>query len=111
MIPPGAFFDLREIAIRANRAASGCPLLAVELPAMSRFSKFAAPGMNLPESPFQVSRSRGGRYACSESGIFLCAEPSLLEHNGGIVTCCFFTTVPSQAVVTRSNSKIPIEFP
>ena len=32
MIPPGAFFDLREIAIRANRAASGCPLLAVELP-------------------------------------------------------------------------------
>jgi hypothetical protein len=35
VIPPEAFFDLREIAIRANRAASGCPLLAVELPAMS----------------------------------------------------------------------------
>jgi hypothetical protein len=29
-----------KIAIRANRAASGCPLLAVELPAMSVFGNF-----------------------------------------------------------------------
>ena len=33
MIPPGAFFYLHETAICANRAASGCLLLAVELPA------------------------------------------------------------------------------
>jgi hypothetical protein len=30
-----------------------------------------APGAGkLPKSPFQVSRSRGGRYACRQSGIF-----------------------------------------
>ena len=39
---------------------------------------------NLPEIPFQVSRSRGGRYACRQSGIFLGVEPSLLEHNGAM---------------------------
>jgi hypothetical protein len=33
--PARAFFYLHEIAICANRAASGCLLLAVELPAMS----------------------------------------------------------------------------
>ena len=61
--------------------------------------------MNLPIIPFQVSRSRGGRYACRQSGIFLCLEPSLLEHNGAIVTCCFSQRYRSQAVVKRSNSK------
>ena len=35
MIPPGAFLELREIAICANRAASRCLPLMVELPAMS----------------------------------------------------------------------------
>jgi hypothetical protein len=67
--------------------------------------------MNLPIIPFQVSRSRGGRCACRQSGVFLCAEPSFLEHNGGIVTCCFSQRYRSQAVVKRSNSKSTIEFP
>jgi hypothetical protein len=56
VIPSGAFFDLREIAIRANRAAGGCPLLAVELPAMSAFDQVlvgASLGrVNLAKSPF-----------------------------------------------------------
>jgi hypothetical protein len=42
---------------------------------------------------------------------FLMLEPSLLEHNGGIVTCCFSQRYRSQAVVKRSNSKSTIEFP
>jgi len=62
-------------------------------------------------SPVQVSRARGGRYACRQSGIFLCVEPSLLEHNGAIVTCCFSQRYRFQAVVKRSNSKSTIEFP
>ncbi len=33
--------------------------------------------MNLPITPFELSRSRGGRYACRQSGIFVCMEPSL----------------------------------
>ena|ERR1700685_476111 len=66
---------------------------------------------NLPIIPFQVSRSRGGRCACRQSGVFLCAEPSFLEHNGGIVTYCFSQRYRSQAVVKRSNSKSTIEFP
>jgi hypothetical protein len=41
VIPSGAFFDLREIAIRANRAASGCPLLAVELLQCRLLTKFS----------------------------------------------------------------------
>jgi hypothetical protein len=65
----------------------------------------------LPQTPFQVSRWRGGRCACRQSGIFLCVEPSFLEHNGGIVTCCFSQRYRSQAVVKRSNSKSTIEFP
>jgi hypothetical protein len=40
--PAGAFFDLREIAICENRAASGGPLLAAELPEMSRFRQVRA---------------------------------------------------------------------
>jgi hypothetical protein len=72
---------------------------------------FDHPGVSLTISSFQVSRSRGGRYACRQSGIFLCVEPSLLEHNGGIVTCCFSQRYRSQAVVKRSNSKSTIEFP
>jgi hypothetical protein len=39
-IPPGSFFDLREIAICANRAASGRLLMAAELPAKSVFGNF-----------------------------------------------------------------------
>ena len=66
---------------------------------------------SLPIIPFQVSRSRGGRCACRQSGIFLCVEPSFLEHNGGIVTCYFSQRYRSQAVVKRSNSKSTIEFP
>jgi hypothetical protein len=42
VIPPGAFFYLREIAICANRAASGCLLLAVELPAKSALLRWSA---------------------------------------------------------------------
>ena len=38
----GAFFDLREIAICANRAASGCQRLPVELPAESAFEQLRA---------------------------------------------------------------------
>ena len=38
----GAFFDLREIAICANRAASGCQRLPVELPAESNFEQLRA---------------------------------------------------------------------
>ena len=56
---------------------------------------------HLPRRAFQVSRSRGGRYASRQSGIFLCVEPSLLEHNGAIVTCCFSQRHRSQAVVKR----------
>jgi hypothetical protein len=67
--------------------------------------------VNLLKTPFQVSRSRGGRYAWRQSGSFLCVEPSLLEHNGAIVTCCFTQRYRSQAVVKRSNRKSPIEFP
>ena len=81
----------------------------------SRFGLFPrlknqVPG-KLPIIPFQVSRSRGGRYACRQSGIFLCAEPSLLVHNGAIVTYCFSQQRRSQAVVKRSNCKNTIEFP
>jgi hypothetical protein len=64
-------------------------------------------GMNLPITPFQVSRSRGGRYACRQSSVFLCIEPSLLEHNGAIVTSCFSQRYRFQAVVKRSSSKNP----
>ena len=47
----------------------------------------------------------------STPGYFLCVEPSLLEHNGAIVTRSFSQRRPSQAVVKRSNSKSTIEFP
>jgi hypothetical protein len=57
------------------------------------------------------SKPLARRCACRQSGIFLCAEPSFLEHNGGIVTCCFSQRYRSQAVVKRSNSKSTIEFP
>jgi len=42
----------------------------------------------------------------------LCVEPSFLEHNGGIVTCCFSQRylLPG-AVVKRSNSKSTIGIP
>jgi hypothetical protein len=61
--------------------------------------------------PFQLSRARGGRYAYRQSAIFLCLEPSLLEHNGAIVTCCFSQRCRSRAVVERSNKQSTIEFP
>jgi len=53
-----------------------------------------------------------GRYACRQSGIFLCVEPSLREHNGGVVTCCFLSTIPfpgSREAVKQQTSTI--EFP
>jgi hypothetical protein len=64
-----------------------------------------------PESRFQVSRSRGGRYACPESGNSLVFRTSMLEHSGAIVTRCSSPLDRSYAVVTRSGSKSPIENP
>jgi hypothetical protein len=54
VIPPEAFFYLHEIAICANRAASGCLLLAVDLPAISCLRQLRTPkcpGDGSPGSP------------------------------------------------------------
>jgi hypothetical protein len=80
----------------------------------SAYGPFPSRGLRASKSlkiTFELSRWRGGRYACRQSGIFLCLEPSLLEHNGAIVTCCFSQRYRSHAVVERSNSKSTIEFP
>jgi hypothetical protein len=55
---------------------------------------FDHPGVSLTISSFQVSRSRGGRCACRQSGIFLCVEPSLLEHNGSHCDLLLLSTIP-----------------
>jgi hypothetical protein len=83
-------WESRGISKRRRRESRYFGFPCFPLPVISNASHVTArlvPAHTLPtRSAFQVSRSRGGRYACSEMGIFLGSEVSFLEHNGATVT-------------------------